>query len=276
MLAAFVVVERRRSSPMVPPALFRSRAFTGANLLTLFLYSALGGALFFLPLNLVQVQGYSATAAGAAFLPFILLMGVLSRWSGGLVERVGARLPLVVGPIVAAAGFGLFARPGIGGSYWTTFFPAVAVLGLGMTISVAPLTTTVMNAVPEKRAGTASGINNAVSRVASLLAIALFGIVMLNVFGGALERGIDGLDLVPAAARRILDARADLAGLTGIGDMPQATLDAVRRVVGEAFVRGFRVVMAIAAGMSLLAAGVAFISLRTVDGIDGDGGRGLG
>ncbi len=261
-LAGFLILEKRRSQPMLPLELFRSRTFSGANLLTFFLYAALGGTMFFLPLNLIQVQHYPATAAGAAMLPFILIMSLLSRWSGGLVARFGARLPLIVGPLIAAAGYALFLLPGVGGNYWWTFFLPVAVLGLGMAVSVAPLTTTVMNSVPEDRAGIASGVNNAVARSAGLLAIAVLGIVMLTVFGHAIDRRIVEWKLPSSAAQSLEAQRTKLAAVVPSGDQDPSTRQLLQRAVDESFVVGFRSVMAIGATLALLSAVSAAVLIR--------------
>ncbi len=253
-LVGFVVVEARSAAPMMPLYLFKSRTFSGTNLLTLLLYGALGGALFFVPFNLQQVQGYSATAAGAAFLPFIIIMFVFSRWSGGLVGRYGAKLPLVVGPVIAAIGFGLFVLPGTSGSYWTTFFPAVVVLGFGMAITVAPLTTTVMGAVEGRHSGLASGINNAVSRTAGLLAIAVLGIFVLNSFNAGLDSRLAKLEL-PATARQELDQqRIRLAGAEVPASVGNELKAPVQQAIDESFVDGFRLTMYIAAGLALASA----------------------
>jgi EmrB/QacA subfamily drug resistance transporter len=250
----FLIYEARARNPMLPLTLFRSRNFAGANLLTLFLYCALSGALFFFPLNLIQVQGYTATAAGAALLPFILIMFLLSRWSGGLVKRYGAKLPLVIGPIIAALGFGLFTVPDAGDSYWLTFFPAVVVLGLGMAVSVAPLTTTVMSSVKQSRAGVASGINNAVSRTAGLLAVAGLGIVMLHSFNNHLDRRLQTLELPPEVKRSSDEQRTKLAGAELPENLAPSLKSALQQAIDESFVAGFRRVMAAAIVLSLLSA----------------------
>jgi EmrB/QacA subfamily drug resistance transporter len=253
-LALFVVVEARSQAPMLPPSLFRSRTFSGANLLTLFLYAALGGALFFFPFNLIQVQGYDPTAAGAALLPFILLMFTLSRWSGGLVARYGAKLPLVIGPIIVAVGFALFAVPGLGsgqGNYWTTYFPAVVVLGLGMAISVAPLTTAVMGAVDSQRAGIASGVNNAVSRTAGLLAIAVLGIVMLGIFSSSLDNRLSSLNITSGVHQQIDAQKVKLGAISIPSTVSHGEAVSLERAIDEAFVDGFRIVMLCASGLAL-------------------------
>ncbi len=269
LLLGFVFVERRSAAPMVPLHLFRSRTFTGTNLLTLLLYAALGGTLFFLPFNLIRVQGYSAVGAGAALLPYTLLMFSLSRWSGGLVVRFGPRLPLIVGPLVVGVGYILFALPAIGGSYWTTFFPAIFVVGLGMSITVAPLTTTVLGAVADRYAGAASGINNAVARIAGLLAIAVQGICVLAVFNMALDAHLTALHVSPAI-RYALDAqREKLVGAevpAGVGPVLHNELS---RAIAESFVAGFHLAMLINAGLAFIGSLCAFMTVSPLSNVPG-------
>jgi EmrB/QacA subfamily drug resistance transporter len=266
-LGGFMFVEARVSSPMVPLTLFASRSFSGANLLTLFLYAALGTFFFLFPMNLIQVQGYSTTATGAAALPLILLTFSLSRWSGGLVTRYGARAPLVIGPLIAAAGFILFAVAGVDAGYWKVFFPAFVVLGLGMAISVAPLTTVVMNSVVQDRAGAASGINNAVARVAGVLAIAIFAIVMVKLFSSSLNRGLAGRVLAPGILRYVRANEIKLAGLELPPSLDVDMVALIRVSISRAFVFGFRTVMLICAGLSLAGAAIAslVIPAKAVD-----------
>ena len=270
VLAAFVWLEARLAAPMLPLGVFRSPTFRGTNLLTLMVYSALGGALFYLPFNLIQVQGYSPTAAGAALLPFILILSVLSRWSGGLVERYGARLPLIVGPLIVAAGFALLALPGMGGVYWTTFFPAVAVIGLGMALTVAPLTTAVMNSVATHQVGVASGVNNAAARAAGLLGVAVMSIILTSVFNGELDARLAALDAPPEARAAVEAQRANLAAAQVAVGADAEVQAAVERAIKEAYVAGFRVAMLFAAG---LAAAGALASWAMIEGKRGESGR---
>jgi EmrB/QacA subfamily drug resistance transporter len=262
LLALFIFNEARTKNPMVPLQLFRKRDFSGANLLTLFLYAALSGTFFFFTLNLIQIQGYSATAAGAALLPFVALMFSLSRWSGGLIDRFGAHLPLTVGPIVSAVGFALYAVPSISGNYWTSFFPGVIVLGLGMTITVAPLTTTVMSAVGEEQAGVASGINNAVSRTAGLLAIAVFGVMMLHTFSQTLASRMNELQLDDRVKHSIQEERMKLAAVEIPSDIDSATREQLKAAVAASFVSGFRVIMFTSAALALASAASAWLFIR--------------
>ncbi len=257
-LVSFVFIEMRVAAPMVPLDLFKRRAFAGANLLTLFLYAALGAFFFLFPMNLIQIQKYSATATGAAGLPMILLMFSLSRWSGGLVARYGPRLPLLVGPITAAAGFLLFAIPSQSPNYWTTFFPGFVVLGLGISISVAPVTTTVMGSVEQDRAGTASGINNAVARVAGVLAIAVLGSVMVTTFAHSLRASVDHLRLDYKTSQGLESNVHKLGALEVPASQDKQTKETIRSTIAQSFVFGFRIVMYICAGLALLSSLVAW------------------
>jgi EmrB/QacA subfamily drug resistance transporter len=257
------VVEARSPAPMVPIELFRSRSFTGANILTLLLYGALSGLFFLFPFNLLQVQGYSTTQVGLATLPFVFILFALSRWSGGLVDRVGSRIMLVIGPSIVALACLAFALPGVGGSYWTTFFPAIVLFGIGMGITVAPLTTTVMRSVSPAHTGIASGINNAVSRTAGLLAVAIVGVVALAVFNRTLDARLEGTTLPPAAVEVLDTQRGRLGAMEFPPDLDRATGGALSRAVDEAAVAGFRSAALLAAALALAS---AITAAATIDG----------
>ncbi len=253
----FVIVERKEALPMLPLQLFASRNFTGANLLTLLLYAGIGVFFFLFPMTLIQVHGYPATMAGAAMLPMILLVFLLSRWSGGLVARYGPRRPLMIGPLIVGLGFLLFALPGVSGTYWKTFFPPIIILGLGLAVTVAPLTTVVMNSVDPDHVGTASGINNAVSRVAGVLAIAVLGIVMVGAFSSRLNSNIQGLSLPAYVVHEIQANENKLAGLPVPANVDRGTASVIRESVREAFVFGFRTIALICAGLSVTSAAIS-------------------
>jgi EmrB/QacA subfamily drug resistance transporter len=255
-LGAFVAVEHWSNAPMISLKLFRSQNFTGANLLTLFLYASLGGLIFFFPMDLIQIQHYTATQAGAAFLPFVAIMFGLSRWAGSLVARYGSRLPLTIGPLVAAGDIALFAVAPQNGNYWASFFPAVVVMGLGMTISVAPLTTTVMNAVPASESGLASGVNNAVSRLASLLAVAAFGSVLVSVFDHLLDQHLSQMTLSPNARMQVDAARPLLAAALNPDPI-------IQRAINDSFLSGYRTVIWIAVCLAVVSAGAAWLLLES-------------
>jgi len=257
-LLLFLRVETHVSSPMVSLSLFKSRSFLGANLLTLFLYAAIGIFFFLFPMTLMQVYRYSATAAGAASLPVIVLLFSLSRWSGGLVDRYGGKIPLIIGPLLVAAGFVLFAVFSHGGSYWKTFFPASLVLGLGLAIAVAPLTTVVMASVDKDHTGTASGINNAVARLAGVLAIAVLGIVMVKSFSNRLDRSLANLCLDSEAISEIRSKEIELAGMDLPKNLDANARAAVQTAISEAFLSGFRLVLFSCAGLSMVSAFVAW------------------
>ena len=255
VLVAFLVVEGRTREPMMPLNLFRSRNFAGANAFTLLLYFALVGTMFFLPFDLIWVQGYSATAAGAAIVPAILLMSLLSRYTGGLTDRYGPRLPLVLGPAIAAVGFFLFAVPGIqSGSYWTTFFPAAVVLGVGLSILVPAVTTVALNSVDVRHTGLASAINNAFSQTAGLMAVAVLGVLMFAAFGASLDDRLEGLELPAEARQQLEEEKVKLGAAEAPEDLDTATGVTVERAIDEAFVSGYRVVMLVAAAAALASA----------------------
>jgi EmrB/QacA subfamily drug resistance transporter len=254
-LLGFVFVERSSKDPMVPPSLFRSRDFDGANLVTLLFYVALTGSLYFLPFLMMQVHGYSAFVAGTVFLPFVAMAFLLGRLSGRICARFGAKIPLVVASLAAAVGFVLFALPGVEhGSYWTSFFPAMVVQGFGMALVITPLTTVALGSVEAEHSGLGSGVNNAVARVAGLLAVAVLGVIIHGAFSANLDARLEAMDLPGAVRSELEAAKADLGAAEAPEGVDAGTTAQIERAIDDSFVAGFRVVMIVSAGLALASA----------------------
>jgi hypothetical protein len=263
--AAFLLHEKRFKPPMLPLRLFSSGAFSGANLMTLLLYSALTGALYFLPFNLIQVQGYSAAQAGAAFLPFTLILGFGSTLAGDMIRKFDPRMILTVGPVVAAAGFITLAIPGENASYVSGFLPGILIIGVGMTLSVAPLTTVVMGSVSNSEAGIASGVNNTAARIAGVLAVAVLTAVAVWQFTDAIELRLQDRH-VPRELTDLLTSRAsELADLKAPEGTSERLAATASDAVAFAYVRTFRLLVVICGLLAAVSGAIAWFSLAQYD-----------
>ena len=267
LLALFIRIESVNAAPMMPLSLFRSRIFSAVNLITFLLYSALSAVFYFLPFNLIQVQGFTATEAGAANLPFVLILFLMSRWAGGLYDRFGARVPLTVGSLIAGIGFIVLGDlPGLDADYWTGFFPGLVISGMGMAVCIAPLTTAVLGAVQVEYSGLASGINNAIARIAGLLAIAAFTLFIVSSFQRNLSRELTTVAIPTELRSEIIGKSNRLAGL----DIPPGTDPdlklILKRSIGAAYLKSFHELMDIAALLAAASALTAFLAIK-------DGGR---
>ena len=258
---AFLWRERRFRAPMLPLRLFRSPVFSGANAMTFLLYAALSGTLFFLPFNLIQVQGFSATQAGAAFLPFSLVMGFGSTLAGDRMRKVNPRWMLTIGPLVAALGFAALAIPGQDAGYVSGFLPGILLVGIGMTLAVAPLTTVVMSSVDAGESGLASGVNNTAARVAGTVAIAALTTVAVWHFGGTLPGELQAQDVPPRLAGELTQRASRLAELEAPDGTPAPVAAAVSESVASAYVDTFRVLALICAALAAASGAIAWFSM---------------
>lgn len=273
-LIIFIIIENNSRYPMMPLQLFSNKTFTGANLLTFFLYAGLFSGILFLTLNMVQIQRYSQLQAGMTLLPFTILLILISRWSGGLVDKYGPRWFLIAGPALAGVGLLLlsFVKQTNGPSeYWTTYFPGIVVFGLGMSFTVTPLTTTVMGAVANHYSGTASGINNAITRISNVFSNAIIGALAILFFTGYLNNTVKEIPLKGESRLQVIAQAVNL----GDAKVPDIVGNENKAKVEEAFKEGFISayvkVMRICAALAAMGALMAFLfikneELKTEDG----------
>mgnify|MGYP000025564280 CR=1 FL=1 len=261
-ILGFLFHESRTSSPMMPLNLFKSKTFSGGNFVTLFFWAAWSGAIFFIPFNLIQLQGYSAASAGLAFVPLVIALFLFSPWAGGLVAKYGPKWPIISGTILASIGFFLFTLPGIGGSYWTTFFPPIVILGVGMAILIPTLTTAVMESVELKDSGVASGINNTAGRIAGVLAIAIMGVFALSTFNRSLDFELASVELKQEVRQSIDDQRIKILLIEIPENIELETKTYIKNAIDISFLASFRLMMLISTGLVLLCTFVVWFSIE--------------
>ena len=264
----FLVLESRKEHPMVQLHLFKKRNFSGANLLTFLLYAGLSAGMLFLTLNLIQVQGYSQLQAGLTLLPFTLLMASIARWAGSLVDRYGPRWLLFGGPAIAGGGFWLLSEVGLThgpGEFWTTFLPGIFVFGLGMSLTVAPLTTTVMGSVEDQYSGTASGVNNSMTRISGVIANAILGALAILFFEIELENEISAFQLPTDEQQAIVSQASELGNASVPESVTSDQQEAVAQVIKMSFVSTFSTIQRICAILAWMASLMALLLIRNHD-----------
>jgi predicted MFS family arabinose efflux permease len=275
--AAFIVWEARSSRPMLPLSLFRRRNFTVGNIETFSMYAGLGLLFFFLVLFLQQVAGYSAVEAGSTSIPVTVVMFLLSARFGALADRYGPRWFMGFGPIVAAAGLALFLPIDADVDYLTELLPGLTLFSIGLAIVVAPLTATVLADADEHNAGVASGVNNAIARAASLIAIAAVGALVASAFGDSLRDKLGAAASRPEVARAIEEAERQPLATVSVADAPPGVRAAVARASEDASVEAFRAAIAIATGLVAIGGVLGLVGIvnprRRVDAADCPGGQ---
>jgi EmrB/QacA subfamily drug resistance transporter len=265
VLIGFIFIEAKSTHPMMPLSLFSNMTFSGANLLTFFLYAGLGAGMLFMSLDMVQVQGYTQLQSGLTFLPFTMLMITAARFAGSLADKYGPRLFLILGPATAGLGilFLSFVKQTNGAvDYWTTFFPGILVLGLGMTFTVAPLTATVMGSVSDNFSGTASGINNAMTRISGVFANAIFGALAVLFFSGALQKEIKNIPFNPKQKQTVIAQAADLGNAKAPPSLTAKDKVLVAKAYHSGFIAAYANIMRLSAGLGFLGALVSVFFIR--------------
>ncbi len=260
-ISLFILFELRQSEALVPLQIFRNPLVAGANTATLLLYFALNGVIFFLVLNFQQIQGYSPALAGLGLLPPIVLITLFAGPAGALADRIGPRLPMIIGPMVVSAGMALLNLSGTDASYLKHFLPGLILFGMGMALVIAPLTKSALSVEP-RFSGAASGVNNAISRIAALMAVAILGAIVISAFTTHLSDVITASALAQAEQEMILSQSDRLGGIIIPESFNESTRNLVKNAIGESFISGFRRAMAVGAALSFGAALVSFFTIH--------------